>query len=99
MPKFQTTVPHTLSQQEAIKRMNQFTETIGKSEQVSELEQSWQDNQLHFGFKTYGIPLKGVVTVTEEKLDVNGELPFSAMMFKGKIEGEIQKVLGKLMAD
>ena len=98
MPKFQTTVPHTLSQQEAIERMNQFTETVGKSDQVSDLEQSWEDNALHFGFKTYGIPLKGIVTVTDYNLDVNGDLPFSAMMFKGKIEGEIQKVLGKLMA-
>ena len=98
MPKFQTNVPHTLSQQDAIERMNQFTETVGKSDQVSDLEQSWHENQLHFGFKTYGIPLKGVVTVTDNNLEVTGDLPFSAMMFKGKIEGEIQKVLGKLMA-
>ena len=97
MPKFNVTVPHSLSEEEAIERLNRFTETVGNNDQVNSLEQSWEGNTLRFGFKTYGIPLKGAVAVAEGQLDVDGELPFSAMMFKGKIESEIEKMLAKLM--
>lgn len=97
MPKFSVNVPHSLSEPDARERLDRFTETVGSSNQVSDLEQSWEGNTLNFGFKTYGIPLKGSVAVSEGQLQVDGDLPFSAMMFKGKIEGEIRKVLGKLM--
>ncbi len=98
MPKFSVTIPHTLSTEEAVKRLNRFTETVGTNQQVSDLEQSWQGNDLHFGFKTFGIQIRGVSAVCADQLQVSGELPFSAMMFKGKIESEIKKVLAKLLS-
>lgn len=97
MPKFHVTVPHSLSQDEAKERLDHFKETAGSSEQVSDLHQSWEGNALHFGFKTYGIPLKGAAEVSEGQLDITGELPFSAIVFKGKIESGIKKVMAKLL--
>ena len=52
---------------------------------------------LAFGFKTFGIKITGDITALDNKLDVNGEIPFSAMMFKGKIESEVREQLGRLM--
>jgi putative polyhydroxyalkanoate system protein len=98
MPKYSVTVPHTLTQEEAKERLGRFTESVGSSDQVSNLEQSWEGNNLRFGFKTFGIQLKGVVAVEDNQLEVDGEMPFSAMMFKGKIESEIQKMLAKLVS-
>ena len=99
MPKFSVTIPHALSTEETVKRLHRFTETVGSDQQVSDLEQSWQGNDLHFGFKTFGMQIRGVVAVSVDQLQVSGEIPFSAMMFKGKIESEIQKVLAKLLSD
>jgi hypothetical protein len=97
MPKFNVTVPHSLTQEEARQRLDRFSEFAGGSDKVSNLEQSWQDNALHFGFKTFGIAIKGVAEVADHQVNVDGEIPFSAMMFKGKIEAEVQKFLSKLL--
>lgn len=100
MPKFNVTVPHDLSEEEARQRLDHLLDAVRDKfqDQVSDLEQSWQDDKLHFGFKTYGIKLSGVASVTDNDLTVDGELPFSAMMFKGKIESGIREHLAKILA-
>ena len=99
MPKFNITLPHPLSQQDAIDRLSRFAETLREKfqDKVSDLKQSWDGNVLNFGFKTYGIAIAGKITVTDKQLVVDGDLPFTAMMFKGKIETEIREQLAKLL--
>jgi putative polyhydroxyalkanoate system protein len=100
MPKFGVRVPHELSQQEARSRLERFAERLKeKAEgQVSDLQQSWEGDTLHFQFKTYGIQLKGSIAATDKDLNLDGELPFSAMMFRGKIESGIREQLERLVA-
>jgi hypothetical protein len=100
MPKFNVTVPHSLSQQEARSRLERFAEMLENKfqNQVSELHQSWENDTLNFRFKTYGIPLDGGITVSETALTCAGDLPFSAMMFRGKIESAIREQLERLVA-
>ena len=100
MPKFNVQVPHSLSQQEARARLERFAEMLQQKfqGQVSDLHQSWENDTLRFRFKTYGIPLEGGITVGDQALDVDGELPFSAMMFRGKIESSIRQELERLVA-
>jgi len=95
VPKIKLEIPHTLSAAEARSRLERFTESLPQ-DQVKDLEQSWSENTLTFGFKTFGIKIGGDLTAVDEKLLVNLELPFSAMMFKGKIESEITKQLERL---
>ncbi|MGI9429789.1 MAG: polyhydroxyalkanoic acid system family protein [Bythopirellula sp.] len=95
MPKINLEIPHTLSAEEARSRLEKFTENLPK-DQVSDLEQSWQDNTLTFSFKTFGIQISGDLTAEHEKMLVDLELPFSAMIFKGKIESEMKKQLERL---
>ena len=95
MPKINLEIPHKLSAEDARKRLEKFTESLPQ-DQIKDLEQSWNENTLTFGFKTFGIKIGGDLTAAEEKLLVNLELPFSAMMFKGKIESEIKKQLERL---
>jgi len=98
VPKINFEVPHSLSADDAKEKLQKFADAIqGKfKDQVSELEQSWQENVLSFGFKTFGIKIVGTITALDNKLTVDCDLPFSAMMFKGKIESEIRGQLEKL---
>jgi hypothetical protein len=99
MPKFSVNVPHALSQQEARSRLERFAEMLENKfqNQVSELQQSWENDTLNFHFKTYGFPLSGGITVGESELSCAGELPFSAVMFRGKIESAIREELERLL--
>jgi putative polyhydroxyalkanoate system protein len=100
MPKFSVRVPHSLPQAEAKQRLDGFANVIREKlqDQVSDLEQSWEGDKLRFRFKTYGIPLSGGIQVEDKQLIVDGELPITAMMFKGKIESAIQGHLAQLVA-
>jgi putative polyhydroxyalkanoate system protein len=100
MPKFGVSVPHSLTQQEARSRLERFAEMLHDKfqDKVSDLQQSWEADTLQFRFKTYGIPLEGGITVTDNELNLAGDLPFSAMMFRGKIESAIREQLERLVA-
>jgi len=99
MPKFSVTVPHTLSQQEATERLNRFVDVLREKFKgsVGDLQQNWEGDTLAFRFKTFGIPISGKIRVGEKSLAVDGDLPFTAMMFKGKIESSIREQLERLM--
>jgi putative polyhydroxyalkanoate system protein len=100
MPKFGVKVPHNLTQEEARSRVERFAEMLRQKMQdkVSDLEQTWDGDTLNFSVKTYGIQLKGGIVVKDNELDLNGDLPFAAMMFKGKIESEIREQLERIVA-
>ena len=100
MPKFGVRVPHTLTKDEARSRLERFIEMIQAkfADKVSDMTQSWEGDMLRFHFKTYGIPLDGGITVAEKELNLAGDLPFAAMMFKGKIESAVKEELERVLA-
>lgn len=101
MPKFHVAVPHMLSQQDARKLLDRFIEEVivkKFQDSVGDLEQHWEGDALAFSFKTFGIQIAGKCTVSDNEVAVDGDLPFTAMMFKGKIESEIKKQLERLMS-
>jgi putative polyhydroxyalkanoate system protein len=100
MPKFGVTVPHQLTKDDARSRLERFVEVLqtkfeGK---VSDLNQSWEGDTLKFSFKTFGIQLTGGITVYDNELKLDGDLPFAAMMFRGKIESDIKEQLERIVA-
>ena len=99
MPKFQMEVPHELSADEGRSRLERFIESLQSrfQDKVSDLEQSWNDNTLSFAFKTFGFKIAGAIASLDKKLAVTGDIPFAALMFKGKIESEIREQLSRLM--
>lgn len=100
MPKFGVTVPHPLTKEEARSRLERFIEMMqSKFEgKVSDLNQSWEGDTLNFGFKTFGIQLSGKIAVNDHDLKLDGDLPFAAMMFKGKIESDIKEQLERIVS-
>ena len=88
MPLFNTEVPHQLGQEEATNRLKGFLEQVKEryQNQVSDLESDWSANVLTFSLKTYGIKIDGTLTVEDAQARLAGNLPFSALPFRGKIE-------------
>lgn len=99
MPKFTVEIPHTHAAPDAKARLERFVEMLQSEhgEKVSDLSQSWVGNTLSFGFKTFGIKIAGTIEALDNLLRVTGDLPFTAMMFKGKIESEIKQQLTRLL--
>jgi len=101
MPSFGVEVPHSLGREKAIERLKNFLDRIVEhyKEQVSKLDGEWNDNVLSFQLKTFGMTLTGTLTVENDVARVEGQLPFAAVAFRGKIQDsireELERELGK----
>ncbi len=95
MPSFSTEVPHSLGQQAAREKLESFLDTLREKykDQVSGLEGEWQDDVLTYKLTTFGITIKGRISVESDKVRVDGDIPFAALMFKGKIVDGIKDAL------
>ncbi|HEV3340885.1 MAG TPA: polyhydroxyalkanoic acid system family protein [Pirellulales bacterium] len=99
MPKINVAVPHQLGQQGAADRLRSFLARLKEKhqDQVSNLQEEWSDNSLKFSFKSFGFQFQGTGNVSDSDAKINLDLPFAAMMFKGKIEGEIRDTLTRVL--
>jgi hypothetical protein len=100
MPSLKLTFPHQLGQEEAVARLkNLLTRVQEKYQaQVSDLHQAWNGNTLSFSFSTYGFKVAGDVIVQPMEVQLDGQIPIAAMMFKGKIESAIREQMAKELA-
>jgi hypothetical protein len=100
MPKISITVPHNHGQAEAARRLGVFMDAIKSkyADQIKIIEQNFGETSGTFAFKTMGMTVSGTAEIGEEAVTIDCDLPFAAMMFKGRIEKEmrdsLQKVLG-----
>ena len=99
MPKFSVTVPHNLPHEEVVSRLEQFEHILRQKfkDSVSDLEQKWEGDDVVFRFKSFGMAIAGKIRILDKQLAVEGDLPFTAMMFKGKIESAVREQLDRLM--
>ncbi len=100
MPRVTQEVPHTLGQEEAMRRVK---EKIAEMEQThrneySGLNQQWDGPRLSFEFRVVGMKISGTADVEESQVQLTATVPFAAMMFKGKIERGVSDELGALLA-
>lgn len=97
VPKINFDIPHTLSAEEAKQRLQRFIEFSQSNKQVSEFNHNWEGDTLAYDLKTFGIKIQGNIAIQSETLAIGCELPFSAMMFKGKIESEMRQQIERLV--
>lgn len=100
MPGFSTEVPHELGQEAAVEKLKGFLDQVQQRypKEISEIEGDWNANVLSYAFTTFGIKVDGTLTVEEALVRMDGNLPFAAMMFKGKISQSIKVALEKAIA-
>ena len=100
MPGFATEVPHQLGKEAALEKLKGFLEQVKEryAKEITEIEGNWSDNVLNYELTTFGIKIDGTLTVDDEVVKMEGNLPFAAMMFKGKITDSIRSALEKAIA-
>ena len=100
MPKLNMTVPHSLGTEEA-KRRIQGAIADAKTryaDQVSDLHERWQGDRGEFSGRAMGFNVSGNLNVRDDAVEISGDLPFAAAMFKGQIEAMIRDRATKLLA-
>ncbi len=100
MPSLSIAVPHSLTAEEATARLKSLFTKIKErhGDKVNNLEESWDGNKLAYAFSTFGFNIKGDLNVESNEVQINGTIPFAAMMFKGKIEQSVREELEKTLA-
>ncbi|MGH7767583.1 MAG: polyhydroxyalkanoic acid system family protein [Candidatus Binatia bacterium] len=100
MPKLNMTVAHRLSQAEAVKRIRGLLENVKTefADKVSDVHEEWNGNTGTFSFSALGFPVSGVLTVTPSEVEISGDLPFLAAVYKKKIESTIREQAESLLA-
>lgn len=92
MAKFNVVVDHETERDEAVTRLRSFSDTIKKDApvEVSEVREDWDPNgNLNFSFKAMGFTISGSMVTCDQKVTVDGKLPFAALPFRGAIESQI----------
>jgi hypothetical protein len=100
MPKLNMTVQHRLPQDEAVKRIRGLLESVKTkfSDKVSDVHEEWNGNTGTFSFSALGFPVSGVLTVTPSEVEISGDLPLLAAVYKSKIESTIREQAESLLA-
>lgn len=96
MPSFKANFEHKLGKDVALQRLRSFSEEVRAKygSQISEMEEKWDDQgNLKFGFTALGLKISGELAVDDQNAQINGQLPFAAIAFRGKIEQEITAAL------
>lgn len=100
MPSLEMSIPHKLSQEEAKRRIEDLLPKM-KSDfagQIKDLKEEWNGNTGRFSFTVMGFAVSGTLTVNESTVDLDGNLPFAASFFKGKIKSVIEEKAQEILA-
>jgi len=99
MPTVSASVPHNFSAEEVIKRSEPHIEKLVSDFEGKDFEIQWTGNNAEFSFKSLAFKINGRVAVDDEKIGVDVDLPFAAMMFKDKVQKALTKNLTRAVSD
>lgn len=87
------TVPHGTTRQQARTKVRRLLNNLAEKHAglVSDIEQSWDEDLLHFGFRARGVKAQGVLEVTDDEVIVEGHLPLLARPFESRIKSAIEQ--------
>ncbi len=99
MPKLNVTVDHQLGAEKAKERLQTYLDKVKSQhgDKFKDLQENMSGNQGSFSFKTMGFKVAGGLAVSDSNVAVDLDLPFAAMLFKGKIESELKSQLTRLL--
>jgi hypothetical protein len=86
-------IPHSYSQNDAVIRVKKLLEEARAkmAEQVSNIEEKWQDNTLHFAFDAQGQHISGTLEVKDKVFELYAKLPLALRLFEGRIQKMIEE--------
>jgi hypothetical protein len=100
MPSIEMSIPHKLSREEARRRIQELLPKMKSdyADQIKDLHEEWNGDTGRFSFSVMGFAVSGTLTVNESTVDLDGNLPFAAAFFKGKIKSVIQEKAQEVLA-
>jgi putative polyhydroxyalkanoate system protein len=100
MPKVNVTVPHALGTEEARARIQGALADAKTryADRVSDLSERWEGDRGEFSGRAMGFKVSGTIAVRPDAVEINGDLPLAASMFKGQIEAKIRERASQLLA-
>ena len=96
MAKFNIAIDHELTRQDAVIKLQNFSEYLKKDfpVEVSEMDEQWDEQgNLNFSFKALGFKVSGRMVTCDSQVTVVGTLPFAALPFRGAIESQVAERL------
>ncbi|MDD5152633.1 MAG: polyhydroxyalkanoic acid system family protein [Candidatus Pacebacteria bacterium] len=99
MSRLNIVIAHQLSQEEALKRIKGLLGDVKVqyADKISNLQEEWEDNIGKFSFSAMGFSVSGTLTVRPNEVELDGNLPFAASFFKGKITSIITEKAEELL--
>ena len=100
MPRITLEVPHSLGQEEAMRRLKDKFEAAKAEHQgrVSNLREEWRDHTLSFALKAMGMGVSGTVAIEPNRVKLDAELPLAAAFFKAAIEQRLRQEVDVILA-
>lgn len=101
MAALQMNIPHHLSQEEALDRIQKLLLNVQTrfADKVKDVHQEWNDNVGVFSFSVMNMPVTGTLIVRGGVVELDGQIPFTASLFKGKIKSVIREEAGKILSE
>ena len=96
MPKLLTQIPHNLGREEATRRIKE--KAAEARDQVTDLDEQWNDHTLTFRFKAMGFGVSGTLVVEDAAVKIDVDLPLAAIMVKGMIEQRLRQEIAAVLA-
>jgi hypothetical protein len=100
MPKLNMTIPHQLTQAEALKRIQSHFGEIKYEfgDKISNFHEEWKEYTGTFSFSVMGFSVSGTMSVKPSEVRLSGNLPLAATLLKGKLESTIRERAKTLLA-
>ena len=100
MPTIDVTIPHRLSQPQAMSRIQGLIANVKAEhgDKISDLHEEWVENVGSYRFSVIGFAVSGTITVMPDNVRLTGDLPMAAGFFKKTIESTIRDRAADLLA-
>lgn len=100
MPSLEMSIPHKLTREEARRRIQELLPKMKKDygDQIKNVHEEWNGDTGSFSFSVMGFAVSGTLTVNDSSVDLDGNLPFAATFFKGKIKSVIEEKAQEVLA-
>lgn len=100
MPKMNISVPHNLNQEDVRNRLQNLVGSLKQQygDQLKNVQENWSGDKGDFSFTAMGVNVKGTVSVQSNSVNIEGDLPLTALPFKGTIESTIKDRLKTLLS-
>ncbi|MFT3824203.1 MAG: polyhydroxyalkanoic acid system family protein [Chitinophagaceae bacterium] len=100
MAKLSLNIPHQLPQEEALTRIKGLLNNLKEEQKdkISEVNEQWDGGNGQFSFKAMGFDLAGDITVNDNNVEINSDLPFMVSFFKGQIADLITNKAKELLS-